>query len=158
MQEFIREMCENNTPEFRVLTLMHRMSQFNRGEISRTGFDLSISQLELLQFVGSHSGCHIQDVAEGLNLTPPTISVSIRRLEEEGWVERRSDPNDGRATCLYLTDKSGQALQHTVNHQMKMAQSLLGELNQKEQNQLLALLEKAIIGMENHTNERDSLE
>ncbi len=158
MQKFIREMYENNNPEFRVLVLMHRMSQINRGEISRTRFDLSISQLELLKFIGANSGCHIQDVAEGLNLTPPTVSVSIRRLEEEGWVERRSDPNDGRATCLYLTDKSAQALQHTVNHQMKMAQSLLGELNQKEQNQLLALLEKAIIGMENHTNERDSLE
>ena len=35
-----------------------------------------------------------------------TLGRHIDRLEESGWVERRSDPSDRRAWLLYLADKS----------------------------------------------------
>ena len=37
------------------------------------------------------------------HLKAPTVSVTLRRLEEEGVVRRESDPIDGRVTRVYLS-------------------------------------------------------
>jgi DNA-binding MarR family transcriptional regulator len=44
--------------------------------------------------------------AERLEIEPITLTRIVDRLEEAGWVERRSDPCDRRARILHLTDKS----------------------------------------------------
>jgi DNA-binding MarR family transcriptional regulator len=44
--------------------------------------------------------------AERLEIEPITLTRIVDRLEESGWVERRSDPGDRRARILHLTDKS----------------------------------------------------
>ncbi len=44
-----------------------------------------------------------RELAELLHVAPPTLSVSIRRMEAAGLVERRADPNDARCQRLYLT-------------------------------------------------------
>ena len=44
--------------------------------------------------------------AERLEIEPITLTRIVDRLEETGWVERRSDPADRRARILHLTDKS----------------------------------------------------
>jgi len=45
-------------------------------------------------------------LAEFLDVEPISLSRMIDRLEESGMVERRSDPQDRRAWCLHLTEKS----------------------------------------------------
>jgi MarR family transcriptional regulator, transcriptional regulator for hemolysin len=44
--------------------------------------------------------------ADRLEIEPITLTRIIDRLEEAGWIERRSDPADRRARILHLTDKS----------------------------------------------------
>lgn len=43
------------------------------------------------------------ELAERLGVEPPTVSRTVRRLERDGLVERRSDPEDARAMRLHLT-------------------------------------------------------
>ena len=38
-------------------------------------------------------------------LKPPTVSVLLRRMEQEGFVSRLPDPDDRRAVLVRLTDK-----------------------------------------------------
>jgi DNA-binding MarR family transcriptional regulator len=44
--------------------------------------------------------------ADLLEIEPITLTRIVDRLEEAGWIERRSDPADRRARILHLTDKS----------------------------------------------------
>lgn len=44
--------------------------------------------------------------ADRLEIEPITLTRIVDRLEDAGWVERRSDPADRRARILHLTDKS----------------------------------------------------
>ena len=44
--------------------------------------------------------------AERLEIEPITLTRIVDRLEDAGWIERRSDPGDRRARILHLTDKS----------------------------------------------------
>jgi len=44
--------------------------------------------------------------AERLEIEPITLTRIVDRLEDAGWIERKSDPADRRARILHLTDKS----------------------------------------------------
>ena len=147
MDKFIKD-YDLHSPEIRLLRLMERLKPLRLGDFPHNRYDLSFSQMEMIRFVGLNPGCHLQDLAEGLNLSSPTVSVGIRRLEEESWVERKSDPSDGRATCLHLTQKGHEVLQKAVQAMVLGTQVFLEQLNSSEQEQLFGLLEKAIQGVE----------
>ena len=147
MQGNFREL-DQNSAEARMFGLMDRVRQLRLGEFPHDKFDLTLSQMELIRFVSQHPGAHLQDVAEGLNLTAPTVSVSIRRLEEDGLIERQPDPHDGRAACFYLTKVSTKALERMVKAGMKGMQTFLSQLDDDEQDQFMHLLEKAVTGIE----------
>jgi len=135
-------------PEYRLMRLMGRMKPLRLGDFPHNRYDLSVSQMELIRYVGIFPGCHLQDLAEGLALTSPTVSVGIRRLVKDGWIERVPDPKDGRATCHYLTPKGGEVLQEAARAMVTGMRVFLQQLDSTEQEQLFGLLEKAIRGVE----------
>lgn len=49
------------------------------------------------------------ELAESTKLKPPTVSVALKRMEEQGYVRRETDPMDMRAVRVFLTD-AGKAL------------------------------------------------
>lgn len=51
-------------------------------------------------------GLRIGELARRAALSKQTMTEMVRRLERDGIVERRSDPNDGRASLIFLTDRS----------------------------------------------------
>ena len=153
MENHQKSLSEAHPQEKRLLALMERMWSFSTDQLPAENFDLTVSQLRVIKFIGKHAGCHLQDVADGLQLTPPTVSVAIKRLEESGWLERRPDPDDGRAACVYLTKRSEQAVQKAARHQIKMRQLFFGALNEAEQNSLLDLLEKGIASVESQIHQ-----
>ena len=46
------------------------------------------------------------ELAERSHLSKQTMTELVRRLERDGLVERRPDPNDGRASLIFLTERS----------------------------------------------------
>ena len=129
---------------------MQRLWRIPDGGYQKDQFDLTMPQLRLLVFVKQNLGCHLQDIAEGLELSPPTVSVAIRKLEEGGWLERHPDPDDGRASCVFLTNASERVVKEALVHQKKIGKMFISGLSLFEQEQLLVLLEKGIISIENH--------
>lgn len=54
-----------------------------------------------------------KDLAERLHLAPATVTVTVRRLEKAGLLERRKDDCDQRISRVYLTER-GRSLRGTV--------------------------------------------
>lgn len=118
------------------------------------------AQITVLDWIAATPGCGVQEVADGLGLTPPTVSVGVRKMEENGLVERKPNPSDKRSVQLFLTER-GQAIQEKIQsaHRRKF-QHLLAGLTAQEQETLLQLLERALQSAEsnsgnpnNHSNE-----
>jgi DNA-binding MarR family transcriptional regulator len=45
-------------------------------------------------------------LALALQITPPTASNTLQRMERDGWIERRRDESDQRIVRVYLTEKA----------------------------------------------------
>lgn len=136
------------TPEAdRLLALIYRLRNLAVGQHPKRG-GMTMPQLTLLDWIAASPGCGIQEIATGLRLTAPTVSVGVRRLEEMGSLERQPDPQDKRAIRLFLTAQ-GQVLHERMHsfRRMKM-QWLLAELIPEERATLLDLLERAISAAE----------
>jgi len=106
--------------------------------------DLSLAQAAVLRWVGKSPGCHIGDIAEGLGLTAPTVSVGVRRLVKKGWLECRQDLRDKRAICVYLSEKGKRLQEKIIEVQRQQINRLMGRLSEEEQIQLINLLEKMV--------------
>jgi len=130
--------------EDRLLDLFARLRKLMLSQHPLKSSKVTTPQLTLLDRIAAASGCGIQEIATGLGLTAPTVSVGVRRLEAMGLLERRPDPQDGRAIQLFLTEQ-GQALHQRARafRREKMRRMLTG-LTPEERTTLLALLEQAI--------------
>jgi DNA-binding MarR family transcriptional regulator len=94
--------------------------------------------------LSEHPGCRVQDTAERLDLTAPTISIGVRRLEKMGLVQRDEDPDDQRAVCLYLSPQGRKIASKARSLRAGKLETILGVLTADEQESLLAMLEKAV--------------
>ena len=77
-----------SNPEDRLAILMQRLLKLRLAEIPRLDYDLSFSQMEILWFINGAAKCRVQDIADGLGITPPSVSVALQRLEKTGWIGR----------------------------------------------------------------------
>jgi DNA-binding MarR family transcriptional regulator len=83
--------------------------------------------MEQLDFT---DGLRLTDLAKGAELTPQSAGELVDQLEELGYVERRSDPDDRRAKRIYRTGKAKRATQAAINAAQKSEEKikrLLGE-------------------------------
>lgn len=130
--------------EERLLGLFDQLRRAALGQHPHEESGVTGPQLALLEWVAAWPGCGIQEMADGLRLTAPTISVGVRRLEEAGLLERQPDPADGRAVHLFLTPQGQTLRQRARTFRLSKMRQLLAALTPAEQETLLALLERAI--------------
>ena len=131
-------------PEDRLVDLFDRLRKlaFNQHPLENSA--VTMPQLTLLDWIAESPGCGIQDIAVGLSLTAPTVSVGVRRLERAGLLERQPNPRDGRAIQLSLTAQGQTLCQQAHAFRRDKMRRLLGGLSAQESATLLALLERAI--------------
>ncbi len=95
--------------------LDHAIEQTSRRMASRLG--VTAPQRIALRVIGRYPGIGPGALAELLHLDAGTISATIRRLEEIGFVKRRPSTQDRRRVALGLTAR-GRALdvddEHTI--------------------------------------------
>lgn len=125
------------------LVLVRLRAYWDAQDPRRVG-GLTTSQLGLLLSLSEHPGCRVQDTAERLDLTAPTISIGVRRLEKMGLVQRDEDPDDQRAVCLYLSPQGRKIASKARSLRAGKLETILGVLTADEQESLLAMLEKAV--------------
>ncbi|MCY1137545.1 MarR family transcriptional regulator [Actinoplanes sp. Pm04-4] len=88
-----------------------------RGPLSLT----AASTLRRLERSGPHRLCELY-APEGIS--QPAMTQLVTRLEKEGLAERTSDPNDGRAVVVSITEAGREA----VAHRREVRASALSEL------------------------------
>ena len=132
----------------RLLRLLRRLREVGPGQPPPDEVGISPAQLSLLEWVATSPKCSLQDLAEGLDLTPPTVSVGVRKLEDIDLLQRQPDPEDGRAWQFELTAAGEDLWERVQRYRRTKVQRLLAGLDEAEQATLLRLLERAIITAE----------
>ena len=62
----------------------------------------------LLSCLARQDGVSQRELAKATHLSPPTVSVSLGRMETEGWIRREAGEHDQRTVRVYLTEQGRQ--------------------------------------------------
>lgn len=106
--------------------------------------NLSISEIHVIEAVGKGEKIPktISELAEDLDVTIPSVTNAIKKLEANGYVEKRKSANDGRSVFVSLT-RLGEKVDnvHKYFHK-KMIMSLSKELSEQDKLSLVHAVER----------------
>lgn len=93
---------------------LHDVARMMRRDFDRRAREqgLTRARWQVLWYLARREGIYQAALAELLNVAPISLTRQLDRLEEEGLVERRTDPDDRRRYRLYLTDQAQPALEN----------------------------------------------
>jgi DNA-binding MarR family transcriptional regulator len=113
--------------------------------IPRVGqqFGLSPKQLVLIWQLSPGETVSMREIGDSLFCDASFVTNLVDRLEEEGLIERRADPDDRRVTLVALTSK-GAALREQAVELIYKPPAEFDALEPEELRQLAKLLEKAV--------------
>jgi len=129
------------------MTLGHLLANVSRLVGGRTRirlqeFGLYHAQGMILFHLWREDGVAQNVLAQALNITPPTATNTLQRMERNGWVRRRRDKTDQRIVRVYLTEKSGALHEEVRNTFRELDRELTAVLSENERNILVASLLK----------------
>ena len=113
--------CRDEIPAIGMMGIvMHKM--MNRAQEMYQEFDLNKSQAGVLFTLHRSDSMSQKELAARLNVTPPSITASIQKMERDGYLTRHPDPKDQRVMRLSLTEKGKSCIQGvwTVAQQMEV--------------------------------------
>jgi DNA-binding MarR family transcriptional regulator len=100
------------------------VKQVRDSEVSRT----EAAVLSIL----SGGSRRVTELAELEGLAQPTMTLLVKRLEENGWVRRGGLPGDGRVTLISITDTGRAVLGAFRAHLFAALRADLEELSDEE--------------------------
>lgn len=91
----------------RLLVMAYRKIVMLEEEIINliSGMELTISEMHMLEAIGEkrQEGMPLYELAQTLNLSPPTVTVAINKLFKKGYVEKKKSEKDKRSVIVELT-------------------------------------------------------
>jgi len=117
---------------------VHRLSHpVKKGEVT-------LQQFVLLKSLNRFGEQRVGELAARVHLTQSSVSIAIKRLEKEGLVIRRRDPEDERRVSLALTDAGQAVLRRWQEKWTQSVTAFLDRLTTREEEQLRLILEKML--------------
>ncbi|MFN8015425.1 MAG: MarR family transcriptional regulator [Acidimicrobiia bacterium] len=108
--------------------------------------ELTLAQMHCVLAVGDKSPTMAQ-IASELEVSMPTVTVSIDKLVKDGYIERKADPNDRRVVRVSLTSqgkKMGQKMKDQKAAIIKDALAKLSVSDRKKTQEVLNMLLQAV--------------
>jgi DNA-binding MarR family transcriptional regulator len=108
----------------------HRAMNSARGMYQE--FDMNRSQASVLFTLFQHDSMSQKELALQLNVTAPSITSSIQKMEKSGYITRQPDRLDQRVMRLTLTEKGRSCIQSVKDVADRMEQILFEGMSLEE--------------------------
>lgn len=123
--------------------LLHDVTRLykRRFEQRSAQLSLTLSQCKTLSLLARNEGISQRQLADLADIDPMSIVRILDRMEADGWVERRADPQDRRARRLAVTAKARPILDQILEMGTATRAEALAGLDVRQRDQLVTLLE-----------------
>jgi DNA-binding MarR family transcriptional regulator len=129
----------------------HRVMEYVQARLEQQGYDdIRPAHMAIFQNLGPE-GARIGELAERAKLTNQSVGYLVDYLEQHGYVERRPDPANRRATLVCFTDRGwdeADACARILDH---LNEELTRRLGPDKLQQLQALLAEATEALRDST-------
>ena len=113
-----------------------------RFEEHARSISLTLPQCKVLIRLENNEGVSQARLAELTDVDAMTMVRILDRMEAEGLLERRPDPADRRARCLYLTAKARPILDEIWRLSEEIRGEIFADVSKAEREQFMDVLER----------------
>ena len=156
MDSFPRQMDEMLTTAYRQIWKVEEIMLRHMSNSS-----LSLSEMHMLESIGKKRGeiVTVTDIAQDLDITLPSVTAMVKRLEKKGYITKEKSAEDRRAVNIVLTYEGRRAeTAHRFYHR-RMVRAITRDMNDQEKEAVLSGLGKMIefmrLSVEEYASERD---
>lgn len=97
---------------------------FGRAYEALREMDVHPRQVPMLHLLGKKEGLSQREISQEMKIKPPTVAVSIKRMEKSGLIIRRTDEKDQRMSRIYLSPK-GRELTENVQKMVEDSENAI---------------------------------
>ena len=111
---------------------------------SGIGSGLTIREMHMIECVGKAGaeGRTLSGMAEFLDVARPSVTVSVRKLEQKGFLLKNGCTHDGRVTRVTLSREGRKVYMHHMRFHMLMVKEMESGLCEEEKNALAQAMGK----------------
>lgn len=147
-QEFIDSIMQRRSdPNYNAMMRINDVNKLHRDIVRKYSDSDGLPQsyrLLLFHLSKLEPGVTQLTLVKAAHLKPPTVSVTLQKMEADGLVIRKSNEHDLRQTLVYLSDK-GREINEQIHKSFMNGDSVaVSGLSEEEYDTLCKLLDKVI--------------
>lgn len=122
---------------------LHRMvleRQLNRTGVYR-------SQHQLLMYIADNPDASQKEIAEFSHVSAATVAVSLKKLENGGYIRRVVDEHDNRYNKICITEKGSAVVENSVRWFQKVEQAIFGGFSPEEMAAMQGFLNRMLTNL-----------
>ena len=108
------------------------------------GAGLTIREMHMIEYVGKigAEGRTLSEIADFLGVARPSVTVSVRKMERKGLLEKNGWSQDGRVIKVTLTREGRKVHKHHMRFHILMVHDLADGFSENEKQVLVRAIEK----------------
>lgn len=116
-------------------------------------FDMNLGQAAILFILSRYGNLTQRQLSGRAGITPPSMTVALRKMEEKGLVKKEPDPDDQRKTRIHLTDTGRSRIEDLKQLFRKTEEIMLQDFREEEK----LLLRRFLMQIEENVMESKEL-
>lgn len=111
-------------------------------------YDLNKMQSGILFVLHREKSMSQKELAKRMNVTPPSITSTIKKMEKDGYIARKVDEKDQRVMRLTMTEKGESCIDYVMQNAERMDELVFGGMSAEEKMLFRRLLMQIIDNLE----------
>lgn len=106
------------------------------------------TQFMVLAEVFHHPGISQKDLSEHMDISPPSLTGTVKRLEEMGYIRREEDEKDNRMKLIYMTPEGERRLKGTWKRFIEVDAKMFDDFSEQEMQMLQDFFDRMFKNLE----------
>ena len=128
-----------------LVSVYHKVIRVEEEFLQRgVGAGLTIREMHTIEYVGKagKEGRTLSETADFLGVARPSVTISVRKLEQKGFILKNGCTQDGRVVRVTLTREGRRVYMHHMRFHTLMVRELENELSEEERTILVHVITK----------------
>lgn len=104
----------------------------------------------MLWALRKNNGMSQKEIAKKLGITPPSMTVMIKKLEGEGYIVKKQDEKDQRITRIFITEKGEEIAYHMESVLKMLEKEAFANMSEEE----IMLLRRLLLQMKDNLSDK----
>lgn len=123
---------------FRYVGCLHRTAL--ERQLNKTG--VFRSQHQLLMYISHCPNASQKEIAQWAHVSAATVAVSLKKLENGGYIRRMVDEEDNRYNQICITEKGRAVVEDSIRYFQEVEQQMFAGFTPEDEAALKAYLER----------------